>query len=60
MPTSKVLAVVLNRLAFGEAIQGTRSYLGLGLATTSKYTHLVYKILVQHFFDKYIKIPNGQ
>ena len=59
IPANKVLTIVFNRLAFDRVVQKTKSYLGLGATTTSKYTHLVSEILVWHFYDKYIKIPDG-
>jgi hypothetical protein len=60
IPATKALAMVVYRLAFGGVVQRTRDFLGVGPTTTSKYTHMICEALVDNFYDKYIKILEGQ
>jgi hypothetical protein len=52
--------VAIHRLAFGGVVQRTRDFLGVGPAITSKYTHMICEALGDNFYDKYIKIHEGQ
>jgi hypothetical protein len=58
--TTKALAMVIHRLAFGGAIWWIRDFLGVGLATTSKYIHMICEALVDNFYDKYTKTTEVQ
>ena len=60
IPAAKALGVAIHRLAFGGVVRRTRSFLGIGASTPSKYTHMICEVLVDNFYDKYIKIPEGQ
>ena len=59
-PIAKALAVAIHRLAFGGVVQRTWDFLGVGLASISKYMHMICKALVDNFFDNYIKTFESQ
>jgi hypothetical protein len=60
IPAAKALAVAIHRLAFGGLVQRIGDFLGVRPATTLKYTHMICEALVDNFYDKYIKIHEGQ
>jgi hypothetical protein len=43
-----------------ELFKEQETFLGVGPTTTSKYTHMICEALVDNFYDKYIKILEGQ
>ena len=49
--------LAIHKLAFGGVVHRTQYFLGIGASTFSKYTHMVSEVLVDNFYDKYIKIP---
>ena len=60
IPAAKALGVAIHRLAFGGVVRRMESFLGIGASTSCKYTHIICEVLVHKYYDKYIKILEGQ
>jgi hypothetical protein len=60
IPATKTLEVAIHRLAFGGVVRRTRSHLGIGASTSSKYTHKICEVLVYNFYDNISKFPKDK
>ena len=56
----KALGVAIHRLAFNKVVRRTWSFLRIGAFTSSKYIHMICEVLVDKFYDNYIKIPKDK
>ena len=60
IPNDKAVAIALHRLGYGGTLYMARHHLGNSPSTSSKFTHDIFEVLISHFYDKYIQIPEGK
>ena len=60
IPIDKAVAIVLHRLGYGGMLYMAGHHLENSPSTSSKFSHNICKILVIHFYNRYIQIPEGE
>jgi hypothetical protein len=60
IPIDKAVIIALHRLGYGGTFYMAGHHLENSPSTSSKFTRNICEILITHFYNRYIQIPEGE